>query len=208
MELKTSALTEEKRKTEKSVVSAMSFKWEEVAKKLWREARIALTNNFKEENKELIIEYKRLWAEHRKNEKLFQKLFAKAKKEWLTDLLDKESFKEALMGETEKKESKEKMKTPELEAENHKIDRWLPRTKENWWKEEERPANGRGVKIKILKKELAPGAFVREYQDDGIMPKHLVGEQLFNWKAVLSLGLEDRLPTYKQYQEMWFSEKW
>ncbi|MEI8008857.1 MAG: hypothetical protein WCI00_05750 [bacterium] len=43
---------------------------------------------------------------------------------------------------------------------------------------------------------------MREYQDDGKMPKHLVGEQLFNWKAVLSLGLQDRLPTYNQYKEM------
>jgi|GEM_PF-2142402 len=58
------------------------------------------------------------------------------------------------------------------------------------------------MKIKVLKKELAKGAYVREYQDDGKMPSHLVGEQLFNRKAVLNLKLQDRLPTYAQYQEM------
>jgi len=110
------------------------------------------------------------------------------------------------------KESKEKMKTPQLESENHKIDTWKSKKEKlaEWWKEEERPAyiNWSKTKIKVLKKELAPGAYVREYQDDGKMPKHLVGEQLFNWKAVLSLGLQDRLPTYNQYKEMWFSPNW
>lgn len=110
-----------------------------------------------------------------------------------------------------KKESKEKMKTPQLETKNHKIDEWKSKKEKlaEWWKEEERPVyiDGSETKIKVLKKELAPGAFVREYQDDGKMPKHLVGEQLFNWKAVLSLGLQDRLPSYEQMETMrWWKE--
>ncbi|HRX64271.1 MAG TPA: hypothetical protein P5060_04155 [Candidatus Absconditabacterales bacterium] len=98
------------------------------------------------------------------------------------------------------------MKTPQLETKNHKIDEGKSKKEKlaEGWKEEERPAyiNGTETKIKILKKELAPGAFVREYQDDGKMPKHLVGEQLFNWKAVLNLGLQDRLSTWENTQSM------
>lgn len=94
-------------------------------------------------------------------------------------------------GKTEKKESKEKMNMPQLESENHKIDQGKSKKEKlaEGWKEEERSAyiNGSETKIKILKKELAPGAFVWEYQNDGKMPKHMVGEQLFNWKAVLNL---------------------
>jgi hypothetical protein len=101
------------------------------------------------------------------------------------------------------------MKTPQLETKNHKIDEWKSKKEKlaEWWKEEERPAyiNGIETKIKILKKELAPGAFVREYQDDDKMPKYLVGEQLFNWKAVLNLGLQDRLPTWENMQAMRWS---
>jgi hypothetical protein len=103
------------------------------------------------------------------------------------------------------------MKTPQLESENHKIDKWKSKKEKiaEWWKEEERPAyiNGTETKIKVLKKELAPGAYVREYQDDGKMPKHLVGEQLFNWKAVLSLGLQDRLPTWENMVTMRWETK-
>ncbi len=103
--------------------------------------------------------------------------------------MTKEDIQEAVdffYGESSvKKESKEKMKTPELESENHKIDKWLYKKEKlaQWWKEEQRPAyiNWSETKITVLKKELAPGAYVWEYQDNGKMPKHLVGEQLFIW---------------------------
>ncbi len=107
---------------------------------------------------------------------------------------------------TEKEESKETMKKPELESDNYKIDQWKSKKEKlsEGWKEEERLAyiNDSATNIKVLKKELAPGAFVWEYQDDGKMPKHLVGEQLFNWKAVLNLWLEKRLPTWENMKTM------
>lgn len=102
-------------------------------------------------------------------------------------------------GKTEKKESKETMEKPQLESENYKIDKWLTKKEklDQWWKEEERLAyiNGIETNIKVLKKELTEGAFVREYQDDGKIPKHLVGEQLFNKVAVTYLDLWKKLPT-------------
>jgi len=102
-------------------------------------------------------------------------------------------------GKTEKKESKETMEKPQLESENYKIDKWLTKKEklDQWWKEEERLAYINGIKtnIKVLKKELTEGAFVREYQDDGKIPKHLVGEQLFNKVAVTYLDLWKKLPT-------------
>lgn len=53
----------------------------------------------------------------------------------------------------------------------------------------------------ILRKEInSHGAAVIEYQDDGNIPKHLVGEQLFNVEAIAALGLE--LPTYDQLEEI------
>ena len=52
--------------------------------------------------------------------------------------------------------------------------------------------------ITVLKLKLAKDAYVREYQDDGSIPRYLVGEQLFNWHAVEYLGLQKRLPTLKQ----------
>jgi len=136
----------------------------------------------------------------------------------IVDALDEQERKKLLdalnkkmWNKEDKNESKEKMKTPELEKNNHKIDEWKYKKEKlaEWWKEEERHAyiNGSETKIKILKKELAPGAFVREYQDDGKMPKHLIGEQLFNWKAVLSLGLQDRLPTWENMVAMRWETK-
>lgn len=102
-------------------------------------------------------------------------------------------------GKTEKKESKETMEKPQLESENYKIDKWLTKKEklDQWWKEEERLAyiNGIETNIKVLKKELTEGTFVREYQDDGKIPKHLVGEQLFNKVAVTYLDLWKKLPT-------------
>lgn len=95
----------------------------------------------------------------------------------------------------------ETMKNFKLESENYKIDKWKSKEEKlaEWWREEECSADiyRHETKIKVLKKELSPGAFVREYQDDGEMPKYLVGEQLFNWNAVLILGLQDRLPTWQ-----------
>ena len=138
----------------------------------------------------------------------------------------KEDIQEAIdffYGKSEKKESKEKMKTPQLEAENYKIDKWKSKKEKlaEWWKEVERTAyiDGNETRIRVLKKELAPGAFVREYQDDGKMPAHLVGEQLFNCRAVLILGLHGRLPTWEDmvtmrwdnHQEFWknnFQKDW
>ncbi|HRU50277.1 MAG TPA: hypothetical protein P5155_02115 [Candidatus Absconditabacterales bacterium] len=102
-------------------------------------------------------------------------------------------------GKTEKKESKETMEKPQLESENYKIDKGLTKKEklDQGWKEEERLAyiNGIETNIKVLKKELTEGAFVREYQDDGKIPKHLVGEQLFNKVAVTYLDLWKKLPT-------------
>lgn len=135
-------------------------------------------------------------------EKLFQEAFAHFKK--LKPETREEDFRAMIDGKSEKKESKEKMNTPELESENHKIDQGKSKKEKlaEGWKEEERPAyiNGSETKIKVLKKELAPGAFVWEYQDD--VPNHLRGEQLFNRKAVLSLWLEKQLPTWENMQTM------
>lgn len=106
MKSKISAVQEEKRKTEQQVKEAMSFKWPEEAKKLWKEARTFLTKKFSEENADLIAEYKKLSVEHSKNEKIFQELFIRAKEE-LNENLEESSFRDLLMGKTEKKESKE-----------------------------------------------------------------------------------------------------
>lgn len=64
MKLKTSALTEQKRKTSDRVVSIMSFKWKKEAEKLWRDARVFLTNKFKTKSI-LLAKYKRLVAEYK-----------------------------------------------------------------------------------------------------------------------------------------------
>jgi len=109
---------------------------------------------------------------------------------------------------TNKKEAKEIHGLPQLEAENHKIDKWKSKKEKlaEWWKEEEAPVllsgDGTETKIKVLKKQIGKGAFVREYQDDGKIPKQLVGEQFFNWKAILALWLKDRLPTFNGISEL------
>jgi len=148
-------------------------------------------------------EYKNSQTEYQENIQLRKKLVEKG--------ISLEEAQKLLFGEESKKESKEKMKTPQLETENHKIDKWKSKKEKlaEWWKEEERPAyiNGTETKIKVLKKELAKGAFVREYQDDGKIPSHLVGEQLFNWKAVPNLWLKDRLPTWENMQAMRWDTK-
>lgn len=104
-----------------------------------------------------------------------------------------------LYDQTNQKESKEEAEIPELEMKNYRIDILLSQEEKLawWWKEEESSAyiNGVETKIKVLKKELAPGAYVWEYQNDGKIPSNLAGEQLFNWKAILALWLQNRLPT-------------
>lgn len=116
------------------------------------------------------------------------------------------------------KKSVEKMKTPEFEDENHKIDFWLSDEEKktlavgetkNQVTKENRPfrINWKRINIDVLKKELAPGAYVREYQNDDAMLSYLVWQQLFSWAAVVALWLEDRRPTYEQCLEMWFA-KW
>ncbi len=124
-----------------------------------------------------------------------------------------DSFEEAyntLHGgdELKKKESKEKMKTPQLEKENHKIDKGMSvdeKLKNGWKKEKNVPAYIDGVekKVTVLKKTIewwAKDAFVWEYIDDGVMSKNMVGEQLFNRNAVLNLWLQTKLPSFEQME--------
>ena len=81
-------------------------------------------------------------------------------------------------------EAKEKMKTPQLEKENHKIDQGmsLEEKLKNGWKKEKNVfayINGVEKKVAVLKKTIewwAKDAFVWEYIDDGVMPKSLIGE--------------------------------
>ena len=112
---------------------------------------------------------------------------------------------------------KERMDILELEEENHKIDKNLSinqKIKQGWkkvklfgdidWKKE---------MITMLRKKIdgsKKNAFVREYieDEDGIMPKHLIGEQIFNRNAVINLGLRKRLLNYEQMKAMrWGKEK-
>jgi len=45
---------------------------------------------------------------------------------------------------------------------------------------------------------------VWEYQNDGIMPKNLVGVQLFDWRAILNLKLENKLPNQEQITHLFY----
>ena len=83
----------------------------------------------------------------------------------------------------------------QLEKENYRIDKKLDMTQKlasGWEKLEDQSAeiDGKSQKISVLRK-LIPGekenAFVYEYIDDGVMPKNLIGQQLFNRNAVLNL---------------------
>lgn len=102
--------------------------------------------------------------------------------------------------ESVQKESQEKK--PEIENQNYKISSRLTKAEKlkEWWVEEKHMTKINWIEkqITVLKLKLAKDAYVREYQDDGSIPKYLVGEQLFNWNAVAYLGLEKRLPTLKQ----------
>lgn len=103
-------------------------------------------------------------------------------------------------------EANEETEIPELETKNYRIDILLSQEQKLawWWKEEESflDINGKQTKIKILKKELAPGAYVWEYQNDGNIPSNVIGEQIFNWKAVLALWLQNKLPTRGSISEL------
>ncbi|MEI7563735.1 MAG: hypothetical protein WCJ39_09210 [bacterium] len=61
------------------------------------------------------------------------------------------------------------------------------------------------VKIKVLYKKLGTGT-VWEYQNDGVMPKNLVGVQLFDWRAILNLKLENKLPNQEQITHLFFEQ--
>jgi hypothetical protein len=99
--------------------------------------------------------------------------------------------------------SVEKMETPELESQSYKIDFGLSdeekkslkigETKNGVTKEERDSNLG---SIIVLRKDLAPFAFVFELTDDGKGPKHLAGKQLFTHDAVQTLpeDIKKRLP--------------
>ena len=111
------------------------------------------------------------------------------KDELVHDLLAKKKTTE--MNKEEKETAKE---VPELEKENYKRDKALSSKEklENWWKKEETIWATR--KITVLKKDFGDDACVREYLDDGVVPKQYVGEQKFTPKAVDLLNLRKRLP--------------
>lgn len=67
--------------------------------------------------------------------------------------------------------------------------------------------NGQEKKIQILKGEIQwqyPKAYVRKYIDEpeNSIPKHLIGEQVFNRNAILNLGIENQLPTWEKVIEL------
>jgi len=163
--------------------------------------RSKLNNQWKEDNKDLISKYQKLYEQKKLDEVTFAQWLKEFKK--LDPNIDENFLRDLLMGKTE---SIEGIKKPQLESENHKIDTWLSKAEKlaQWWKEEEKTAyiNGVEMTIKVLKKELAEGAFVREYQDDGKIPNHLIGEQLFNKAAVTYLDLWKKLPSWQNMVTM------
>lgn len=124
--------------------------------------------------------------------------YQKMRKEYLNEKKS-ENFSEI--------KSKEKVKIPQLESKNYKIDEWKSKQEKlvEWWKEYEISVKSERIdtKIKILKKEFAPGAYVMEYQDDGKTPDYLVGQQLFSRGAVVYFNIQHRLPTVDQYKALW-----
>lgn len=98
---------------------------------------------------------------------------------------------------------------PTIQNKNYRIDSSLSRDEklESWRQEKEEGIYDRWVlkeKILLLKKELDSTAFVREYPKTKSIPEHLWGEQIFNRYAVIYLWLQDSLPSWNQYIEMWF----
>ncbi|MCX6824339.1 MAG: hypothetical protein NT085_04385 [candidate division SR1 bacterium] len=100
---------------------------------------------------------------------------------------------------------KETKKELNFSEKNYKID--VGKSKErklaNGWKEIEMTANidGSDVRTKILYKKMNAG-MVGEYQDDGKIPKNLVGEQLFDRSAICYLGLDKKLPNKNQMSDL------
>ena len=100
------------------------------------------------------------------------------------------------------------MKNSQLEKENYKIDKDLSLAeKSKNGREAHGTTNLTGQIIFVIKKQIDgpwKDAFVREYIDegnmDGIIPKHLIWEQLFNRNAVLNLWLQTKLPSYEQME--------
>ena len=75
------------------------------SRKLEQAKRQELNQKFREDNKDLIAEYKKLAKEHKDNETVFEDIFTRATQVWLTEL-DKDAFRKAIMWKTETKESK------------------------------------------------------------------------------------------------------
>ena len=162
MKSKISAVQEEKRKTEQQVKEAMSFKWLEEAKKLWKEARTFLTKKFSEENADLIAEYQELYTQKKLDDATFQKGLEEFRK--LNPEIDEKSLKDLIMGKTEKKEDKETLtKSLEFEGDTFKID-------SKGRKEEKRNVYGKGeMKVKVN----ATGDVIEYLEGDA------KGEQIF-----------------------------
>jgi hypothetical protein len=115
------------------------YDWEAI--KIRHNVKSDYIKKFREKNKDLISEYKKLGAEHRDNKEAFQELFRKAK-EFNRDL-DEWSLKDFIMWKLEQKESKEISKNSlEFEENNFKID-------STWWKTWRRNIYGLGsLKVK------------------------------------------------------------
>ena len=167
MKSKTSEFAKEAANKKQSVLDALSWVEEvDKIKELWHKAKVKLAQEFREKNKDLIAEYKKLWAEHRKNEKVFQELFAKAKEE-LNEDIDEASLREVIMWKSEKSESKEiATKSLEFEKDTFKIS-------SEWWEEVTKET---AKKNPVLQKFLDKGIKVKanatwdvvEYMEDTV----------------------------------------
>lgn len=78
-----------------------------------------------------------------------------------------------------------------------------------WWEKKTVNAfvNGQEKKIQIFKGEIKwhhPKAYVWKYIDEpeNSIPKHLIGEQVFNWNAILNLGIQNKLPTLEKVEKI------
>jgi len=92
------------------------------------------------------------------------------------------------------------LKTPKKTT--YKVDESLLK---DWWKKETVKAviNGQQKQILALKWEVIgwnPNAFVRKYIDEPVnnIPKHLIGEQVFNRGAITNLWIKEKLPTLEK----------
>jgi hypothetical protein len=111
--------------------------------------------------------------------------------------------------ESKRIESKEKMKTPELETENFKIKKDLSIWEKilEWWEEHEQEVNinNEYKEIKVLHRNLPTnlGTNAIEYLDDWITPKCLVWENLV-WLdiAITMQFLWFKLPTQEEIKSI------